>query len=423
MGWKSNREFVRYFSSVVFVLVFYSQGKSQALQNSLSTFEIDSMTTGVVHVFGSGYVGYKGIKNTLAGKFLFGGFIDEIGKTNSLKSLKQIENKFGGEGNLGLRYVISGLKLGQWSPTLTLEHIVNFDGNFSKNMFQLAFFGNKKFLNTTAQLGPAHLNSLQYQKLGIGLINRKNRNFFQLSMLKGQSMNHLFIDQAHLASDSLPTDITLQISGKHDRSDTTLNNWKAFNGFGTALDFQYNFGIQLGGNQHLFVFEVQNAGVLIWNEKSESTKLDTTYNYQGFNIFNLAQSDGFTINQSQLEDSVLPNYSSRQNIILLPTNFILAKQLRFDSPKKWQSLMGIRYRLNTNYIPRVYAGAAYSVSSMFYISSIVSYGGYSGLNGGLRLDVRSKGKFNLYVASNNILGFVPSIGEGYSLNCGMICSF
>src|ERR1700752_289398 len=143
-------------------------------------------------------MGSNGIYNSLLNKFLYGGFIDNKTKDASDKTMRQL-NVLGANINYGVSTFFG--RNPKYSYSIGFKDQRIFNSTFTKDFYELVFYGNKPYLNETKNLSGTSIHSLRFQEVKMGFIWHKidttAKVGFSVSFLNGQQ---LFYINAHEGS-------------------------------------------------------------------------------------------------------------------------------------------------------------------------------------------------------------------------------
>lgn len=419
------------FSILIFSynIIFFSQFSFSQQEYSFSDFSSYSNDTSGISCgfYGDGFLNSPSLNNQFFHQFNNSGYISEEIKNEISQNLRQ-NNKVGADLNYGIFFSrkikrnSSDSVLGSSAPALPIaeerkprwEYFIqisdraHLDGHFPKDLFDLTFYGNKKFAGDTAVLDNTEINFLRYQQIQTGIIRlseNKNRYGFALSFLKGEENYYIKLNRARLFTEKNGEIIDADFNAEIYQSDTSKKGIEAFHGWGISSDLFGEYFFKIKEHNSLFRVEANDFGFIQWNEKSLVYKADTSINFEGIYI-----SDIFQLNDSVLKaispDTISQDLQSAQ-IMGNYLNFLPAI-LKFTwsmEANKFLFSFGIAHRLNANYSPFTYFKTAYKFSSLFSASSRISYGGYGKVSFGMELDFALK-NFILQIGSNNLEGLV-----------------
>lgn len=354
------------------------------------------------------------LPNYFVSYFLKGGFISDDTKANVASGLKQ-NNTAGFEQSGGIRFIdfsshpFKDPNLGYY---IDIQHQDHLSASFSRDAFNLAFYGNGPYTGQTLHLAPLDYTRTSFQKIGFGFIDGRSGSSAGISLVKGQTFNHVNFSQADFYTDDSTANINFDYAAEVSRSDTNKTSWSAFNGIGIAIDLCWNFKVlrdtilpSLGTWQ----IKLQNAGFVTWNSSSMYYGADSAIQYNGFTVNNILKPDEslFTGN-TDLNDTLRIKYSRKKYFSLLPADFVLGNVV---SPYKgyWlKPLLGVRYKLMEGYKLMPYLGALLRINRNMNIQAMASYGGFGGFRVGLKFQARMGKRVALALGSSGLDGLYSS---------------
>jgi len=278
---------------------------------------------------------------------------------------------------------------------------------FPPDIFNLLFYGNKNYTNQTLYFDKFRFNSLTFQQFKIGIIKKiskeKCNHVFgvALSYNKGQKNSLISINNSYLYTGNNAENVDIKIDFIN-KSNKNIKGIGAFNGNGAGIDLFYKF---IDDKNSLDV-SVSDFGFITWNNRSKVFSRDTSFNFDGFYIDNI-----ITIIPSETVNAIK---DSLKKILGYPTTghaytiftpaFSNITYTRSLYKKNVFMKAVITYNIFTLANPFILISPSYQFNfknSNIRISPNISYGGYSGLNGGIELS-GAIGK-----------GFVFSLGTDY----------
>ena len=394
-------------------------GSSQ--QSSLSDHYLDT-THFIITMGGDISFNSTAVTNNFASSFINGNFISsedkDIVSSNMLSS-----NTAGGDmdAGVGISFMVDRV-LHQHPYHMQLIAGVydrqHFDTRFGKELFELAFFGNKTFAGDTAMLDNASISYLHYQQLQFGILNDNGmgrRLSASISFLNGEKLMQLKTGDSFLYTSDIGDDLYLYANTEIWRSDTATNN-NQFNGWGLSTDLMYeiNYNTSESNMDGGFLrMEINDLGFIRWNPQSFHYNLDTTFSYSGLyidDIFDLRDSL-FSYTSDSISDSYKKWQKKQGSTIVLPTLFRLTLGQRRN---RRQFMLGIWYKHLANFTPYLYLSEGYWFNKFFNLSARIAYGGYGKLSFGMATNLRLGG-FELHAGTTNLEGvFYSKTSSGFS---------
>lgn len=371
-----------------------------------------------VSINGEYELGSTGIYNALLNKFLFGGYIDSSLKDASNNAMKSM-NVIGAS----LNYDVCAFfgKHPKYSYLIGFEDHRIFNSSFSKDFYQLLFYGNKPFLGETKNLSSSSINSLRFQELKLGFIWHKidttAKAGVSISILKGQQLFYIKTNEGSSVYTSLDgSELLFNSKFTMAISDTSkLTNPFEYSGIGASADifFETPYVSKIGKGSLLTV-NANNIGFLHWFDNSVQYSSDSTFKFNGYNIDNLLDLQDSTL-ASINKDSIInvtTNARKESFNINIPTNLLIINKIRFTS--KFVLGTGFRYLFNSNFKPYFFTDSEYEITPNLTSALHIGYGGYSKLNIGLAFILNTP-SFYFKFGSNSLQGFISpknTYGQG-----------
>lgn len=374
------------------------------------------------------YHSSQDLTNEFTNKFIRGGFIDSTLKKGILDQLKT-ENHIGAELNYGINYYCRKTQffgLPAWGWFFGLSNHENYNLGFSKNSFELAFFGNKTFAGKTVELAPLQFNLLRFQKLSAGIFHKETHSRIGIGFIKAEDFISLNMGSAQLYTEASGAELSLSLQENLMRSDSLNKGFFASNGFGMATDLEIflNAGKNRNVNfKNTFKISLQNFGFIQWNKSTLSQTLDTSYNYTGFEINNLLDGVGSPFANSDLTDTLGINSEQKSHLQFLPFTFTLSKVIDPTSENDLQAYYGVRLRALAQYKPMVFAGLHYRFLTNYFSSLYASFGGYGGFRAGLQVGGEIKNLIQFSINTGDLIGLVSKKGYGRDFGLTLYANF
>lgn len=350
---------------------------------------------------GAGGVGSTGITQEFMNKFLFPGFIDQELKTATSDQLSD-ENVFGGELNFDAHvYLKPGSLKGNSFWGIGFGHTTEGNLNFTKDMFDLTFFGNQPFAGVTLDLNNTSFKSVSYSYLDftIGHTFKKAKAthavWADLGLVLGHNYSNFDLPTATILTEQVGNYLDINIQdGLMEANDTLSTNF--IQGIGGKVNLSYSYSAE----KKTFLFQAKNIGGISWSRLT-SSNIDSTFRFEGIEINNIFQ----------LSDSVLNEVTSIDSLIDTEKTSAF-KALPIDLSAYYKQNMGlitwdvlVRHRLFANYTPYARAGVYFNLP--FVTPGVtVAYGGYSALQVGLNCEVTAIKNLKIILGTNNLLGAV-----------------
>lgn len=363
-------------------------------------------------------LGSNGIYNSLLNKFIYGGYIDKKTKDASNNSMKQL-NVMGANMN----YDISAFfgRNSKYSYLIGFKDQRIFNASYTKDFYELVFYGNKPYLDETKNLSGSNINSLRFQELKLGFIWHKidttAKVGVSISILKGQQLFYVKAKEgSSLYTNADGTELEFNSDFNMALSDT--NNRKnpfAYCGIGASADifFETPYKGKLGKGSVLTV-NANNIGFLHWFDNSVQYSSDSTFKFDGYHIDNLLDLKDSTLAAINRDSIIKTTTNARKESfnVNIPTNLLIINKIQFTN--KFYLATGFRYLFNSNFKPYFFTDAEYHFTPKIIGALHVAYGGYSKLNVGLAFSYVSNSWF-FKIGSNSLQGYIsPSntYGQG-----------
>ena len=371
-----------------------------------------------ISINGEYELGSNGIYNSLLNKFIYGGFIDQKTKDASNNSMKSL-NVLGANMNYDIS-VFFGRK-SKYSYLIGFKDQRIFNSSFTKDFYELAFYGNKPYLGETKNLSGSSINSLRFQELKLGFIWHKidttAKVGVSISILKGQQLFYIKANQgSSLYTNNDGTELQFSSNFNMAISDTSHNsNPFGYSGLGASADifFETPYKSKIGKESVLTV-NANNIGFLHWFDNSVQYSSDSTFKFDGYHINNLLDLKDTTLAAIN-RDSIIQNTTNAHHEsfnVNIPTNLLIINKIRFTN--KFILGTGFRYLFNSNFKPYFFTDAEYEFTKTITGALHIGYGGYSKLNIGLALTYNSPSWF-LKIGSNSLQGYISpnnTYGQG-----------
>lgn len=371
-----------------------------------------------ISINGEYELGSNGIYNSLLNKFIYGGYINKKIKDASNDHMKNL-NVMGANINYDMSVFFG--RNSKYSYLIGIKDQIIFNSSFTKDFYQLMFYGNKPYLNETKNLAGSSINSLRFQELKLGFIWHKidttAKVGVSVSILKGQQLFYIKAKEgSSLYTNSDGTELVFNSDFDMALSDT--NNRKnpfAYTGIGASADifFETPYKSKIGKGSVLTV-NANNIGFLHWFDNSVQYNSDSTFRFDGYKVDNLLDLKDTTLAAIN-RDSIIKNTTNARKEsfnVNIPTNLLIINKIRFTN--KFVLGTGFRYLFNSNFKPYFFADAEYQLTSKITGVLHVAYGGYSKLNVGLAFSYNSPAWF-FKIGSNSLQGYIsPSntYGQG-----------
>ncbi|MDI1355098.1 MAG: DUF5723 family protein [bacterium] len=350
--------------------------------------------------------GSTGITNEMGKKLMWGGYIDSKMKDESAELLKA-KNNIGLCLNYDVNAFIKGGKSVDYLIGFSNQEILN--SSFTKDFYELMFYGNAAFRGQTADLSNCSLNALRFQEFKFGAIMHSVDSIAKIgvsvSVLKGEQLFYIkTYDHSSLYTSIDGTELTLNSNFNMAVSDTNNKRFGGFNGLGASADIFFETPyVSRFGNKCLLTVNVNNLGFVHWWKESVQYSSDSTLTFKGYNVTNVNDLRDSALSHIN-SDSLLINLSNAHKEdfnVNIPTNLLMINKIYFNP--QTSIALGFRHIFNANYRPYVFLEPEHRVKNMIFTFH-VGYGGYVNLDVGAAITWNSKGWF-VKLGSNSLQGY------------------
>lgn len=371
-----------------------------------------------ISVNGEFELGSSAIQNSFINKYIYGGYIDQNMKDAADKKMK-LYNVFGTNINYDVSAFFGRNPKYSYLIGYKDQQIVN--ATFTKDLYELAYYGNQPYLGQTKSFAGSNLNSLRFQELKLGFIWHKIDTTAKIgasvSILRGQQLFYIKAnDNSSLYTNYNGTELLFNSNFSMALGDTTnRKNPLAFSGIGASADifFETPYKSSIGRSSVLTV-NVNNLGFLHWFDQSIQYSSDSTFRFSGYHINNIKDLSDSTLKNISKDTIVRRATNARHQSFNtnIPTNLLLINKIIFTN--KFSQSFGFRYVFHANYRPYLFIESDYAFTSKINMSLHVGYGGYSKINVGLAFVYSSKWWF-FKIGSNSLQGYIApahTYGQG-----------
>jgi hypothetical protein len=363
--------------------------------------------------------GSNGISSSLSNKLIWGGYVDESIKEESSKHLKQLNN-FGINLNYDVSTFIKGNNKFDFLIGFKNQEVLN--ASYTKDFFNLMFYGNSKYKGQTADLSNCNINALRFQEVKFGAILHRvdsvGKIGVSLSFLKGEQLFYLKTNKnSNLYTAIDGSELVFNSNFNLAISDTNNKKLAGFNGIGASADifFETSYKSKIG-KRSVLIANANNIGFLHWLNNSVQYSSDSSIRFSGYNINNILDLKDSTLNRIT-KDTLLNGLANarRENFNTnIPTNLVIINKIYFGKDELVCMQTGFRYIFNANYTPYFFLEPEYKYKNVTF-GLHTGYGGYVRLNVGANITWNSKNWF-LRLGSHSLQGYVfPKSSSGQGL--------
>jgi hypothetical protein len=360
-----------------------------------------------------GSVGSNTLDNLFSRKMVFGGHI-ESHHIDNIHGRMQDQNRAGFYGHAALElYNFRDTLLGRSDWGLTASFNTNYHSglSFSKNFFNTVFRGNRQYAGDTVSLGPMALQFQAWQKLGLGIFNKKTMSGITLSLVEGQAYHSMIFTGADLYTSSSGDTLSLTYNGEYMRSDTLRKGWANGSGTGVAIDFDYN--IPLTDHRGVISISLRDIGFVVWNSQTERMRFDSTTIWNGLTLDDVFSFATDSVEFPGLSDSIYYTSEKGNFVAALPAS-IHVRMMRFINKMNFYEA-GLSIWPSRAALPLVYAGLSHFVGEHFVFSERISFGGFGRFGIGAEMQWMPAGTWLFRCGSSNLAGFTMGSARGRDL--------
>jgi len=418
----------------------------------LPTYLGDGFKTLQVSVFnpyvtvGSNFTSAKDVREYISS--------DEISNTmveNTISKLKNKDNLIQAGLDLAIVNIGFNIKNKAGDPFLSIGVGVNerveMSSSFNKELFLLAYKGNKQFAGQTIQLAP-RLNALAYTDYYVSAaLNIKVpgtdigiKPAVRLRYLSGQAS----VNMPNSSSVSMYTQpdgryidlglnyqINTSTSGDTvSLSSTSINIDQNSFQQGAGKGFGMDLGVRVTPMENLSLnIGLMDIGGLRFTKNVVNMSNDTAYRYEGAE---LTFSDNQRITLDSIAGIVEPRYTYDAYKVKLPTKLIISASLGLGKEERKQQsyykhnltftyLQGFNNYLSATKMPYIALGYTHSFQNTVNLGANAAVGGLWGAGIGALVSFKIGG-FRIGVNSNNLLPLIaPKSGKGTDI--GLMLAF
>lgn len=355
------------------------------------------------------------IQNDMLSKFIRGGNITEDIKNNSLDHHKAI-NRIGGIGDAEIEYRNYDkhlFKKKDWGFNVKVGYSIFAGLLYSKDLFGGIFYGNDRYQGETMDFSGTKLSYMNFQKVGIGLIDAKSKSSVTLNFYNVSDRFSGEINEAQIFQHEDGSAIDVVLDGEFEMK----RNLKFNQGIGIGLDADFKIPVNWIKDRKAFIqFKVQDVGVAYMYEKQKVYSIDTSFTFTGLQINDLIGENAIFNESFDILDTLGLKSTEKNRTVLLPGYIQAAKMVDDLQDHKWQSFFGVRVYTTLLYNPYVFGGIDFKAAKWLHIGASVSYGGFGKLRGGLYAGAKF-GNYSIGLSSENVMGwFSKKNSSGQSLN-------
>lgn len=352
------------------------------------------------------------LRREFSSTLLFGGFIDENMKNRSFERHGEV-NRFGINVNTEVRYINGSgnfMKRDSVAWMVKAGYVAVGNLNYGQDVFGLLFYGNQSYLNSTAVFTNTRLDFAQFQKIGFGIVNKKDKSSVTLNIVNVQNYIGGSIRKGELTQNEDGSQVDLDIRGQMRATQGSDFS----KGIGLAVDVDYRIRVPWGKSHTSFQIAAQNLGFAYMYKGMVQYQVDSNYTYSGFRFNQLTSNSGpFGDKNFSLLDSLGISKRDVKRMVALPGYIQVAKLVDLQSAKKVQSFFGLRMYPTFSSIPQVFGGAYWKTCQKVHLSAALTYGGFGNFRGGLYATLNFS-RASWMIGTEDVYGSVSKSGFGES---------
>ncbi|MBP8822480.1 MAG: hypothetical protein KBH07_02405 [Flavobacteriales bacterium] len=305
-----------------------------------------------------------------------------------------------------------------WMPRISLSHRDLLGIRFTKDAYDLTFFGNAPFEDRVANLGPSAFEQVTFQTLAFGMEHRTTGTFLEAGVVNGMHLNTGKLNQADLYTAPDGRFLNLELDGHYERSDTAENQLSK--GLGLVINLQWSHRFHgLGGVQKL-TCSATDVGFVVWGPRSLSASKDSSIHFEGMRVENIMDLEGLILDEHRLQDSLGLGYSPGGTTKLLPARFAAELQfgplLTLRSARQQQAfVVSVDQLVLPGHLPHASLRWNTALFHVLMATVGVSNGGSGGLRAQTGLEAAIGQHLQLGVALPNVIGLFSDQANGKAL--------
>lgn len=361
--------------------------------------------------------GSNGMSSGLVNKLVWGGYVDNDLKKESSKYLRD-KNNFGINLNYDVNAFVKGNSKFDFLIGFKNQELIN--ATYSRDMFNLMFYGNQTYKGKTADLSNCNVNALRFQEVKFGAIMHKvdsvGKIGVSVSFIKAEQLFYIKTgNKSSLYTSADGSEILFNSNFSVALSDTNNKKLSSFNGIGASADifFETPYKSKIG-KKSLLIVNANNIGFIHWQNQSVQYSSDSVFRYTGYNVNSIFDLKDSTIQRIN-SDSLLRNVSNARSEnfnVNIPTNLVIINKVYFTD--EFALSAGFRFIFNANYKPYIFLEPEYRYKKVTF-GLHTGYGGYVRVNVGASVTWNNKNWF-LRIGSNSLQGYIiPKSAFGQAL--------
>lgn len=390
------------------LLIFSAISKLNAQENDKHTFVLSDLEMGMELDFNMASTLNNALLNA-------SGFITDDLKNENLERLGSVNE---GGSYLDLKIFYKQNRESLWGVKrlgyyFALEYHLIDEYQFSRDLYYLVLYGNKNFIGRKADIGNSGREQINYYQFKSGLHwqSANERHSFGLNLglnLGNRLLSMQLYSPSSLYTDTLGTELVLDADVRYIETDTSRTQWHNISGMGGALDFYYKYEEK---DHFSLIFSMENLGFIHWNRNTIDFAEAKRHSFQGVEVANIFDiPDPFITSNDTLMDYVYSNANQKAGSLLTPVDFkIRFKQFFMNKKVEMNAL--VHYRMFSYMRPLFQLDAVYAIHENIKIGPILSSGGYTRFNAGLKMEFEF-GNYIINLESRYLTGFAQHSFSG-----------
>lgn len=351
--------------------------------------------------------GSNGTNQILINKLLLGGYISSEDKAQSSKYLRGYNN-FGVNLNYDVHAFFKGGKKHDFLIGIKNQEILN--ATYTKDFFNLMFYGNQAYKGKTADLAFCNVNALRFQEVKFGAILHSVDSVAKigvsLSFIKGEQLFYIKTNKnSSLFTSSDGSELIFNSKFNLAISDTNSKDIMSFNGIGASADIFFETPYKSKfGKQSILLVNANNIGFIHWRNNSVQYSSDSSFRFSGYTVDNIFDLKDSTLNKIN-SDSIVFSLTNarRENFnVNIPTNLVIINKIVWSN--QFVTNFGFRHIFNANYKPYVFIEPELTKGKITFCLH-VGYGGYVRAGFGTSVSYQNNGWF-FKIGSNHLQGLL-----------------
>ncbi len=408
--------FLTYLITIFIFLNAYSQFTDNYSFYTLHNLKPDSCKSEAIFSYGN-FISSNSITSKFVNSMYQKKYIsDYLKRQNKIKSV----NYFASEDNANISYAHIFDSLAGFEKTgikVAFENSYHADAAFSRDIYNLAFFGNKDYAGKTIDFSGSQFQFIQSQQLKLGVFKQVTSEegpftvYLGVGIIKGQNFNYLTVDTGKIFTSETGESIAFTTDAKYFSSDTARKKWQHFNGVGACADLAFIFEDK-SSNYHI-TCALTDIGFIRWNTNALYVPVDTSVFFDGISIDSILWGKDTSFASGISEDSILNafyKHSKKTSFTKVLPEKVNLSITKYFFNKKLFSTFGISYMYHASCpFPLVYLKNEYIFKNKIGVIAQIAGGGYGNYQFGLGFNARFSKYFAIQLMSNNIIS--PIIPE------------